>query len=309
MAKRKRHEGQLVTRLRFGILGLSPGNGHPYSWSAIFNGYDPLAMASCPYPVIPTYLARQRFPDDAITDASVTHIWTQDRAVSEHIAAASRISEIVDAPHDMIGAVDGILLARDDADHHYAMAAPFLDAGLPIYIDKPIAFSLAEAQRLFARQSRPGQIFTCSALAYAHEFRPTPETLAALGRLRFVEASTIKDWDQYAIHVLEPLHTLLSGEGAIVSLRASGKSVRHLDIVWQSGVQGRVTALGGAHGMIGIRLFGDLGWREMIFSDTFAAFHAALRHFTDIVLGRQPPQDPSSVFEIVRMIEAGRTVT
>lgn len=26
--------------IRLAILGLSPGNGHPYSWSAMFNGYD-----------------------------------------------------------------------------------------------------------------------------------------------------------------------------------------------------------------------------------------------------------------------------
>jgi hypothetical protein len=26
--------------VRLGIIGASPGNGHPYSWSAFFNGYD-----------------------------------------------------------------------------------------------------------------------------------------------------------------------------------------------------------------------------------------------------------------------------
>ena len=26
--------------LRIGVIGLSEGNGHPYSWSAIINGFD-----------------------------------------------------------------------------------------------------------------------------------------------------------------------------------------------------------------------------------------------------------------------------
>ncbi len=26
--------------IKLAILGLTPGNGHPYSWSAMFNGYD-----------------------------------------------------------------------------------------------------------------------------------------------------------------------------------------------------------------------------------------------------------------------------
>ena len=31
--------------LKIGILGMTEGNGHPYSWSAMFNGYDPEEMA------------------------------------------------------------------------------------------------------------------------------------------------------------------------------------------------------------------------------------------------------------------------
>lgn len=27
--------------LKIGILGMTEGNGHPYSWSAMFNGFDP----------------------------------------------------------------------------------------------------------------------------------------------------------------------------------------------------------------------------------------------------------------------------
>lgn len=26
--------------IRLGMVGMTEGNGHPYSWSAIFNGYD-----------------------------------------------------------------------------------------------------------------------------------------------------------------------------------------------------------------------------------------------------------------------------
>jgi hypothetical protein len=40
-----------------GIIGMSEGNGHPYSWSAIFNGYDRNEMErECPYACIPEYL-------------------------------------------------------------------------------------------------------------------------------------------------------------------------------------------------------------------------------------------------------------
>ena len=65
-----------MKELRLGVVGLSEGNGHPYSWSAIFNGCDMAYMKDCGFPVIPEYLSKQRFPDDCIPDAHVTHIWT-----------------------------------------------------------------------------------------------------------------------------------------------------------------------------------------------------------------------------------------
>ena len=137
-----------MKELKLGIIGLSAGNGHPYSWSAIFNGYDPSVMADCGFPVIPEYLSHQKFPDDCIPNAHVTHIWTQETEISRHVAAASNIPNVVGRAGDMIGQVDAILLARDDPENHYEMAKPFIEAGLPIYIDKPLAVSREEAERI-----------------------------------------------------------------------------------------------------------------------------------------------------------------
>ncbi len=153
--------------IRLGVIGLSPGNGHPYSWSAIFNGYDPVAMEECGFQVIPRYLEKQKFPEDTIAEASVTHVWAQDKKIASHIAKATLIETVVDCYTDMIGHVDGVLLARDDAEMHYEFAAPFLKAGIPIYVDKPLALTTIEARKLLDIQRYPGQLFSCSALRYA----------------------------------------------------------------------------------------------------------------------------------------------
>ena len=132
-------------KLRLGIIGMSEGNGHPYSWSAIFNGFDPEVMATCPFPVIPAYLAKQKFPEDQIPDAEVTHIYTQSPEISAHIAAAARIPNAVNEPEEMLGQIDALLLARDDAENHPKFARPFLEAGVPVYIDKPLALTVSAA--------------------------------------------------------------------------------------------------------------------------------------------------------------------
>ena len=51
----------MIKQLKIGIIGSSDGNGHPYSWSAIFNGYNKKIMEDCEFPAISNYLNKQKF--------------------------------------------------------------------------------------------------------------------------------------------------------------------------------------------------------------------------------------------------------
>ncbi len=42
--------------MKIAMSGMEDGNGHTYSQSAMFNGYDKEEMNKCPFPVIPRYL-------------------------------------------------------------------------------------------------------------------------------------------------------------------------------------------------------------------------------------------------------------
>ena len=100
--------------LNFGIMGMNEGNGHPYSFSAIFNGYNEDALEECPYEAIKIYLPSSHRNEVMIPDARVSHIWTQDREMSESVARVSKIPNIVNKPEDLIGKVVAVILARDD---------------------------------------------------------------------------------------------------------------------------------------------------------------------------------------------------
>jgi len=293
--------------LRLGVVGLSDGNGHPYSWSAIFNGYDPAAMEACGYPVIPRYLERQSWPEAAIPGARVTHVWTQSPELSRNIAKAARIAIIADRLEDMLDAVDGILLARDDAETHFEMARPFLEAGLPVYIDKPVALSLADLDRLYALERYPGQIFTCSALAYASELKLSAADAASIGRLRHIVGSVPKDWERYAVHVIEPLVKLLNEQGEIVATQAwRHGEMASLNVAWEGGAQATVTTFGSAPAPLSLRVCGERGWKDLFFTDTFAAFKAALEDFVAGIRARDVRSDRRIVRRVVDLIERGR---
>ena len=64
--------------IKLAMLGMVDGNGHPYSWSAIFNGYNREEMSKCPFAGIPQYLFKQPYGTLSIPGAHVTHVWTDD---------------------------------------------------------------------------------------------------------------------------------------------------------------------------------------------------------------------------------------
>jgi hypothetical protein len=45
-----------LPQIRLALLGMVDGNGHPYSWSAVFNDFDSDEMAKCPFAGIPRRL-------------------------------------------------------------------------------------------------------------------------------------------------------------------------------------------------------------------------------------------------------------
>jgi hypothetical protein len=296
-----------VKSLKLGVIGFSPGNGHPYSWSAIFNGYDAVAMEDCGFPVIPRYLEKQQFPRDAIAEGKVTHVWAQDKKIASHIAKAALIDNVVNHYTDMIGQVDGVLLARDDAETHFEFATPFLKIGIPIYIDKPLAFSVTEAKQLINQQQYAGQLFSCSALRYAKEFKLSESELAQLGRLRHIHATVPKDWDKYAVHVIEPLLLLAKERGAIERTQVwRNKDVITLNVEYSEGLQVLVSTMGSSSAPLTLRVMGDLGWKDLFFQDSYSAFKSALFEFVQGILHKDVRINPEFMLEVVSLIESGR---
>ena len=172
-------------------------------------------MEECGFPVIPRYLEKQHYPQDFIQGAKVTHIWTQDQALSRHHCKYLKYSHVVDDFHELIDSVDG-LLARDDFESHLYFAKPFLQSGMPIYIDKPLAVSVRKARQLLDLQCYR-TTFSCSALKYSNELIPNKKQLSEIGPVQQIFGFSPKAWDTYAIHVIEPILMSLPHDDQLVN--------------------------------------------------------------------------------------------
>lgn len=194
--------------LKFGIIGLNEGNGHPYSYSAVFNGYNESALVQeCSFDIIRKYLTEHHRNQEFIPNAVISHIWTQDQKLSESVARIANIEKVVDDPEQMIGEVDGIIFARDDIWNHWEMAKPFLKAGLPIYMDKVMAHNNESLDKFIAATGANYPIMTASS------FRFSPEVEKARNELNLTKVKTIHAispciWVRYAAHLLDPICSL-----------------------------------------------------------------------------------------------------
>ena len=265
--------------LKLGIIGMSEGNGHPYSWSAIINGdFDRAEMATCGFAGIPVYLEANR-DTLGIDGAQVTHVWTQDKRLSEHIARASKIEHVVDKMEDMLGEVDAVLLARDDPENHVAMAKPFLDAGVPIFIDKPLAIT-REDLAYFARQNAKGKLLmSSSSMRYSVECRTAKTELTSLGPLELATVVGKKDWVKYGVHMLEALFALLDDLKA-VSVQHLSESGRDIVLVrFANGFLATVHLFLEIAPTFQISLFGRDGWRLIEIENSYAMFKENLTEF------------------------------
>lgn len=265
------------------MLGMIPGNGHPYSWSAIINGYDRAAMTRCPYAAIPGYLGAQPHETVRIPGAQVTHLWTDDPREAPEVAAASLIPHIVAQPEDVIGQVDAVLISTDDGADHVRRARPFVDAGLPVFVDKPMATTIEDLRQFIAWERAGARILSSSGLRYAPELAGFIANRASLGDLRWMSLATAKTWERYGIHVLEPAFVVLGPGFESVRLESRpGLEIAHL--VHRSGVQVTLPVIHDGGGSFGaVQACGTAGLSQFRFTDTYTAFRGQLLAWIEFV--------------------------
>ncbi|MEI6875121.1 MAG: Gfo/Idh/MocA family oxidoreductase [Spirochaetota bacterium] len=96
--------------------------------------------AECPYAGIPEYLDKQPKDTRGIPGAKGTHICCTGSGefVAGYAARSSLIPRIVERPKAVIGKVDAVIIATDIGSEHVERARPFVEAGIPIFVDKPL---------------------------------------------------------------------------------------------------------------------------------------------------------------------------
>ncbi len=293
-----------MKEFKVAMLGMVDGNGHPYSWSAMFNNYNKEAMEDCGFPVIPRYLEKQPPETFGIENARVTHVWTDDPADAVKIAKASKIENIVEKAEDVIGEVDAVIIATDKGDEHIWRAEPFVKAGLPIFIDKPMADNVEDLRTIIKWVNEGARIMSSSSLRYTKEYMPYFTSTYELGDLRYINMSMTKTWERYGIHALEPVFKLTGPGYVSVQNTGSGPDNNIVHLTHEKGIDINLVNI---YDMspLGLQISGTKGSVTVPSKDSYYSFKTQLEKFISFAKGGEPEYPFSETIELMEIIIAG----
>lgn len=109
--------------IRIGIFGAE--NSHAMAFSRIFNGNDP-----------------------RYADLRVVAIGGEEEEAAKKIMTECGVEKYVNKPEEMLGFVDAAMITSRDGALHAGYAKPFLEKGMPVFIDKPFTRDIAEAEEI-----------------------------------------------------------------------------------------------------------------------------------------------------------------
>lgn len=262
--------------IKIGIIGTSEGNGHPYSFSAIINGYDDKNMSMSGWNNIYIYLKERDFSDFGISDAKVTHVWTQNLDESIKIAKASKINNVVDNYEDMIKDVDAIIIARDDYESHIKIAKSFLEAGKYVFIDKPLSLDINDLI-YFKPFLESGQLASCSGIRYAPELDKIRRDINEFGKIKLTRGTTVKSWEKYAIHILDGIFSVVPFN--VKSVQYNNSNHESFILYNHDGSIIQIDALGSSEPILRIEFFSDIKYYRADTLDAFPSFKRLLSNF------------------------------
>ncbi|MGN0846553.1 MAG: Gfo/Idh/MocA family protein [Kiritimatiellia bacterium] len=194
-------------------------------------------------------------PDCAGFKVTVAHKWGSPDIVSstnrypKYIAQLEKMGvRMAPTIADLLKEVDCVLLETCDGRPHLAQATEVFKSGKPVFIDKPVTATLADAVRLVeVAKQMDAKWFCSSSLRYVKNAQKANK--GELGPIRGANCWTPEQFEPtqseffwYAIHGAEPLYTIM-GTGC-QEVRCTGTETEDVMVgTWKDGRLGVMRAL------------------------------------------------------------------
>ena len=117
-------------KIRIGIIGAE--NSHTRNYGKIFN-------------------IEKRFPG-----VEVKYVWGETEAFALRAQKEGGIPDIVKDPAEMMGKIDALIVDHRHPKYHLPAALPFVEAGVPTFIDKPFCYRAEKGKAFLEKAMEKG---------------------------------------------------------------------------------------------------------------------------------------------------------
>lgn len=214
--------------------------------------------------------------------------------------------EIVSSIEELLPKVDLVLLETNDGRLHLEQALPVLKAGKRMFIDKPMAASLADAIAIFnAAQKYNVPIFSSSSLRYVTGMDDVIS--GKIGKVTGAEAyspakleKTHPDLFWYGIHGVETLFTAM-GTGCQSVFRVSNADTDVVVGTWNDGRIGTFRGIRKGKAEYGGTVYGESGIKVL---GPYAGYNPLLERIIEFFKTGITPVKEEETLEILAFMEA-----
>jgi hypothetical protein len=278
--------------MRVGLLGIE--NSHSVAYTRLWQG-EVSAEERVPGARVVACLCQGRTDQDA-----------EDEKKFLAQLQAMGVEKVVSRPEDMLGEVDAVAVVSRAGDEHLPLAEPFLKAGLPTFVDKPLADHLDVARKIVSlAREHDAPLFSASAVRYYQEVTDYQKGREEIGQVKTgsVWSPAHRDMAFYGIHAIEIMSALWGPGARWVSAFHSDE--KH--VAWVGYERGGIYAVHllryGAPGF-GFTYFGEKK-SEMTQVST-GGYLPICRLMTQMFHDRKSPLDPEASLESIAILEAFR---
>lgn len=163
--------------------------------------------------------------------AEVKYVWGESDEFAAKAMKAGNIPNQVKDPAEMVGKIDALIVDHRHAKYHIAAAKPFVEAGVPTFIDKPFCYRVSEGIDLLRVAKKKGTpLSSYSTVAHSDGIFELKEKIQTLGKIHNVISTGTGDFDSeyggiffYGVHMIEPLIYLFGDDVKSVKVTRHGK--------------------------------------------------------------------------------------
>lgn len=280
--------------LRLGIIGLD--TSHVPAFTKMFNAEEPDSK-----------LAGMRvvaaFPGGSDDIAS-----SRDRVAGFTEDLRKMDVEIVDSIDALLPKVDAVLLESVDGRKHLEQVLPIFKAGLPVFIDKPLAGDLTDALAIdLLGKKYDARWFSSSSLRFSpgiFRYREDPELKQQVrGAAAWSPCSlepTHTDLYWYGVHGVEILYTAM-GQGCQSVTRIHTDGTDLAVGVWEGGRIGTFRGIRDGRGDYGLVVFGT---KQVELGGKYEGYAPLVHKIADFFAGGEAPVSAEETVEMFVFMQA-----